>query len=414
MTSRLVETFEAWGYHEVATPAVEYFDVIAQGLSELARRRSVRFIEPGTGEVVMLRADVTPQIARMVSQRHDVDLPDDRAVRLCYASVVVRQPEGPRDNIEQHQAGVELVGDGSPAADAEVIALCHEALSALGLEGVTIELADVGLTRALLTATGLSESGQVELRRLIARKDARGVARIVEGRGIDPALGRTLGAVCHLYGGVDVLKRARAVLDGGPAGAVLDRLACVASALESDAPSAFECLNFDLGETRGFDYYTGLRVRVWAEGSSDPVVRGGRYDDLLGRYGEPRPATGFAVDLDALENALQTAGVEPAGSEPRPAVLVVISDSEPTPQARRVATARARAIRASGARAWVHAGLQEASALQAAEEAAAAAVVIVGPNGDITQRRRESDRWVDGPFGSTGEDAPAQNAKGKP
>lgn len=396
MTSRLVETFERWGYAEVGTPAVEYFDVIAEGLSDQGRERCVRFIEPGTGELVMLRADVTPQIARMVSQRHDVDLPDDRAVRLCYASVVVRQPDGPRDRIEQHQAGVEFVGDGAPGADAEIVALCHGALASLGLTEVTLDLADVGVTRNLLEATGLPEDQRDGLRQLIARKDAAGVRSLAERYGVEDGLARTLMAVCHLYGPPSILDRAQDVLGGTVAAPRVERLRAVSDALRADCPEACERLVFDLGEARGFDYYTGLRIRAWAPGTSAPLVRGGRYDDLLGRYGESRPATGFAIDLDGLEAALQAAGLESTHGPKTPAVLVVVAQEDAG--ARTQASGEARKYREAGLRAWVQAGLDRDAGLRAADDAGASALVLVGAGGAVETLRRDGSGWTAGPL----------------
>src|SRR5688500_14005779 len=111
VTTALLSTFEAWGYEPVATPAIEYYEVLARGLSEADRRGCVRFIAAGSGELVTLRADVTPQIARMLAQRFGGELAADVTHRFGYAADVLRQPQSSHDRSEVHQVGVELVGD---------------------------------------------------------------------------------------------------------------------------------------------------------------------------------------------------------------------------------------------------------------------------------------------------------------
>lgn len=353
------------------TPLVEYYDVLARGLSESDRRALVRFTEPGTGDVVALRSDLTPQIARMVADRVGAELSRERVVRLCYAADVVRQVREDRDKTEVHQAGVELIGDGEPAIDAELIALCHAAMKAVGLQGFRIDVSHRRVANDLLDRFGLSKDERGQLVRLLARKDRGAVEDLLASRGTPPALTAAGAALCDLYGPPSIMARAASVLEAAGARGGLQRLEAVLAVLEQVAPEAHAALDLDLGETRGFDYYTGLRLRVWAPGVAEPIVRGGRYDDLLARYGAPAPATGFAVDLDALESALDRAraqnAADPAHADLPPAHVVSVAPTAATAAARAEAARWTQRARAHGMRSWVIVGLPLAQAQERAE-----------------------------------------------
>jgi ATP phosphoribosyltransferase regulatory subunit len=163
----------------------------------------------------------------------------------------------------------------------------------------------------------------------------------------------------------------------------LRRFDALLDVVRREIPEAWETLLVDLGEVRGFDYYTGMRLRVWARGVSAPIGGGGRYDDLLGRYGEPRPATGFAFDLDAVEATLVQQGALPADTRPRAAVVVVPHSDDAT--LRDAATEAARQERAAGRRAWIWTGLTVPRALELAAERGVERVLEVGAGGTVTR-----------------------------
>lgn len=394
VTATLLSTFEAWGYEPVATPALEVYEVLARGLSEADRRGCVRFIAAGSGELVTLRADVTPQIARMVAQRFGGELSDDVVHRFSYAAEVLRQPTSAREQTEVHQVGIELLGDGDPAADAELVALADASLRAVGLHRFRLDLAHTRVARGLLAALELPPEDGARAHALVARKDRDGLARLLEPHDRPPVLRRAAVALCDLFGApAQVLRRAEDALAGAGvddalAGlrAVLDHLA----AMDDDVPSR---ITVDLGEARGFDYYSGIRVRGWAQGVHHPVVRGGRYDGLPRRYGVPRPATGFAIDLDAVEAALAAQGAEPPGAEPGPAHLVALAPMAGDASARGRAHAAAARARAEGRRAWVQPSVTLPRA-QALAEAAGADRLTYVDQGDATQWSHGPTGWV--------------------
>lgn len=378
LTRALLAALDQWGYDPVVTPAIEYYEVFGRWLAERDRARCVRFIEAGTGELVTLRSDITPQIARLSAQRLGERRAAGEALRLCYAAEVVRLDErDARGQAEHHQVGVELIGDDRPEADAELILLCAEALRAAGLADATIELADVSIARGVFER--LPPGCDIdELHRLLARKDSGGVARFVEGLAVRDEARRGLRLLCELFGAPDILghvpsdiRAAWPWLD-----AALARLEAVVGLCREAEPGLAARLVIDLGEVRGHDYYTGLRLRAWARGAAAPLVYGGRYGD----------GAGFAVELDALEAALDHAGAAP---EPRRGGEAVIAEG-PAQLAR--ASARARALRAAGQRAWVQVGLSLTNAQTAAGEADR--LTHLARDGRVTTwLRGQTDEW---------------------
>ena len=302
----LLGVFERWGFARVITPAFEYEDVLALGLGTSGRAAAIRFVEPSSGQVVALRPDITPQIARLIATRfHEEPGP----VRLCYEGTVVRLERGARGQRELIQAGVELARVAGPHGDAEVIALAAAALATTGLASPTIDLGHLGLAREVLGALELPPEATEEVRGRIAKRDGAGLEVLLkEARGSKAAV-RFAALLPELSGPPSiVLKKAQKAIQQAPSDGVRRALAdlarIVAAVEERDIQAR---LHIDLGEVRGFDYYTGLRFQGYAEGAGQAVLGGGRYDDLLGRYGRPSPAVGFAVDVEVAAAALEAA-----------------------------------------------------------------------------------------------------------
>ena len=298
----LLGVFERWGFSRVITPAFEYEDVLALGLGTSGRAAAIRFVEPSSGQVVALRPDITPQIARLIATRFR-DEPGP--VRLCYEGTVVRLERGARGQRELIQAGVELAGVAGPHGDAEVIALAAAALSATGLASPTIDLGHLGLAREVLGALDLPPAAIEEVRGRIAKRDGAGLEVLLRGARGSKAAVRFAALLPELSGPPAILhKAAKQAPSEGVRRALADLGRIVAAVEERGIPAR---LHIDLGEVRGFDYYTGLRFQGYAEGAGQAVLGGGRYDDLLGRYGRPSPAVGFAVDVEVAAGALEAA-----------------------------------------------------------------------------------------------------------
>ncbi len=319
LADRAVSVFEAWGYQRVITPYFEVSDVLERGLGASSRAAAVRFVEPGTGQIVALRPDITPQIARLVATRM-ADVPPP--IRLCYEGAVTRLA-GEAGQREMLQAGIELVGAPDRDADAEVLAVAWSAVRALDLPEVRIDLGHVAPASAVLARAADPE----RLAAAIARKDRAGVRAASD----DPLAQELV----TLWGPAPkVLERARALTWPAGVTGAFDEMIAVIEAFRAKVGEQVE-VTIDLGDLRGFDYYTGGKLAVYAGGAPDAIARGGRYDELLGKYGRPMHAVGFAIDLEAVAQAQRQAGV----AAPRGPLGVAVADP-----------ALARTLRAAGLR----------------------------------------------------------------
>lgn len=374
LVDALLGTFVAWGYRQVVTPTVENYEVLAAGLSEADRAHVVRFVSGPASRVVALRSDVTPQIARMVARHRGTTWPSGAVLRLAYTADIVRQSADAREKTEQHQVGVEFVGDGSPAADAELVALAHAALNRVGLTGFRFDMSHRGIAHRVLDGLGLEPADRQAVEARLARKDRGGLEALLVGKGIAPATAASVGSLCDAYGRPSVID---GIADmGEDVAGGLQTLRAIFEHLRAVFPDAADVLDVDLGEVRGFDYYTGARLRVWAPGVAAPVLRGGRYDDLVGRFGAPAPATGFALDLDALQQALGDQGPIPSGRSGRLFAL----HPDCLPQARIEASQRAASARGAGEPAWVQDGLSLDDAQAVAADAGAGSLTYLQPD----------------------------------
>lgn len=390
LVDALIDTFETWGYRQVVTPTVERYDVLAAGLSPDARAHVVRFVSGPTSQVVALRSDVTPQIARMVAQHRGTTWAADAVLRLSYTADVVRQTRDAGEKAEHHQVGVEFVGDASPAADAELVALAHAALVRVGLTGFRFDLSHAGVANGALAALDISPERRAQARKLLARKDRHNLRSALIEAGAEPSRAEAVASLCDAYGHPQVIEQARGV--EGVRG--IDGLAAIVAHVRAVHPDAADVLDVDLGEVRGFDYYTGARLRAWAPGVPMPVLRGGRYDDLVGRLGASAPATGFALDLDALEEAVAGRGPQPASR----ARHLVALHPDCDPAVRIEASRRAAQARAANEAAWVRAEITIDRARTIAAEAGADRITYLQPDESgqlaVLHLRREDTQWT--------------------
>ena len=311
LADQVVGVFESWGYSRIVTPVFECADVLERGLGHDARAAAIRFVEPGTGEVVALRPDITPQVARLVATRMaDTEGP----IRLCYEGAVTRLA-GDLGQRELLQAGIELIDAPEPECDAEVLAVAAAALTATRLPELRLDVGHVAPVRYVLssvpaTAPGGGHAGDAvtRLAGALARKDKAGVR--AAARVLPPAVAELAEALVTLWGPAEAtLARAARLAWPDDVRTSLARLSAVLAELAELADPPSPIVTVDLGDLRGFDYYTGMRFAGYAAGAPDAVLRGGRYDELIGRYGRAAHATGFAIDLEAVAEAQRTTGV---------------------------------------------------------------------------------------------------------
>ncbi len=338
LEGKLLSVFSRWGFQEIVTPTFEYYEASGPGGSALSEE-AFKIIDRETGHILALRSDITPQIARIAST---LLATQPRPLRLCYCTSVFRHARaGGFVQREFHQGGVELIGLSSLEADAEVVAIAAESLREVGLEDFRLALGHTGFFRGILQELGVGGSERERIRAAVLKKDSSTLEKILKGVGVPPGSRVRLSELPDLFGGPEVLKRARSLISNRRSRRALADLEKIHRMLEIYGLSGY--VTFDLSEIRGFDYYTGIIFEGFLEGFSYPVCGGGRYDELLSRYGDAAPATGFAVDIDRLLLALSRRG----GPEEFSAVDFLIIDFS---RGKRGALALARKLRARGFR----------------------------------------------------------------
>lgn len=282
----LCAVFERAGYSEAIPPAIEGADVFGPEAFRALDR---------SGKLIALRSDFTAQVARIAATR----LAGVSPLRLYYRGSIVRRLSAEAVH-ERLQAGCELVGAAGAEADAEVLGLASASLHALGLRAARVSLGSTGYFSALARAAGASERLEAALHGAVDRKDLPSLRALCE-REVPRGLARD--AILMLAQPPRPQTEARELLAKAeslaPSDDAREALRRVGAALAAARDLGAE-LEVDLGEVRGLGYYTGIVFNLYAAGSPRPVGGGGRYDTLLGRFGDPRPAVGFSLDLDAL------------------------------------------------------------------------------------------------------------------
>ena len=291
ITEKLRAVFEARGYGEVATPALEYETTLARGDAAAAEPAYRLFDEQGN--VLVLRSDMTIPIARVVATRYASSSPP---LRFCYFAHAYRSVRPSRGQArEMLQAGIELVGAPGPEGTVEAIELLCEVLDAVGLDGYRVGLGDASLYPALLDALGVPAGARAPILHELVTRDFVGLEREIEALRLGEEAAGVLLHVPQLRGGLEVLDRLE-----GPAAEVVGRLRVLQERL---TPRAAERVIFDLGLSRSLGYYTGAIFEVYDGALGVPLGGGGRYDDLLGRFGRELPAAGWALNVERLHIA---------------------------------------------------------------------------------------------------------------
>lgn len=293
----MIEVFESRGYGEVATPAIEYDEVMARGDGRTAAS-AYRFFDE-RGDLLALRSDMTVPIARLVASRYaDADPP----IRLCYLANAFRAVRPQRGQMREFaQAGVELIGAPAPDGTAEVIDVLEATLDAAGLNRAVIGLGDSDLFRQLLSELGVEGEARDSALGRLAAHDLVGLeAELSEIDGISAEQVDTCLALSQLRGGKEVLEEARG-LGGTAVERATARIGDTFEALE--ARGVADRVQIDLGLLRDLGYYSGAILEVYDPAIGHVLGGGGRYDGLLKRFGLDLPAAGFALYLERVHVA---------------------------------------------------------------------------------------------------------------
>jgi ATP phosphoribosyltransferase regulatory subunit len=292
ITEALRGVFDAHGYGEVYTPALEYASTLERAELDYARPAYRMFDEHG--DTLALRSDMTVPIARVVATRYAAAEPPLRLCYFAHAYRGVRPQRGePREFL---QAGIELVGAPAPGGTAEALALMCTALDAVGLRDYRVGLGDASVYPALLDSFGVAEEARARILHELSTRDFVGLERELSAAGLGDDDAALMLRVPQERGGVDVLE--------APPGPLADAVAGMRAMQELLPPEAASRVIFDLGLSRSLGYYTGAIFEVYDPALGAPIGGGGRYDELLGRFGRPLPAVGFAFNVERLHVAL--------------------------------------------------------------------------------------------------------------
>lgn len=311
----LLDMFACRGYDLIMPPLIEYLESLLTGTGNDLDLQTFKVTDQMSGRMLGLRADMTPQAARIDAHPLQRDAP----TRLCYmGSVLHTRNDGFGGSRSPLQVGAELFGHAGIESDAEILELVLDTLSLLEIRHAHIDLGHVGIFRGLARDAGLSAIQENDLFEALQRK---AIPEIEEMLAVvaDGGPRSRLAALARLNGGPDVFVRAREQLAGAsePVMAALDNLDAIAGLLTQRAGNV--TLNFDLAELRGYKYQTGMVFAIFVPGCGQEVARGGRYDAVGEVFGRARPATGFSTDLKILINLSQRDFGRPHGAILAPA-----------------------------------------------------------------------------------------------
>jgi ATP phosphoribosyltransferase regulatory subunit len=306
---------QRWGYREVVTPTMEYFDTLVRGEGTEAGDRLFKLVDRG-GELLALRPEMTTSVARLITTHlrgHPLPL------RVAYAGQVFRGSETGSGRLREFpQVGCELIGAGTLEADAEIVALAVEALEASGTQGCSISLGHVGFLRGMLAGLALPDEGDREVRAFLYQKDFVGLRAILDRYGIPPVRADALSQL-PVLSGPGAIHDARRLAGTPESERVLGDLEDLTKMLI--AYGVGDIVRVDLSIIRDFEYYTGIVFEGHTSALGYPLLGGGRYDRLLEGFGAPYPATGFAVRVDRV-----LASSDPGESRWTPDVAVTFAD----------------------------------------------------------------------------------------
>jgi len=298
----LLDMYASWGYQLVMPPMIEFIESLMTGTGHDFDLQTFKLIDQLTGRTMGVRADMTPQVARIDSHQLTNDAPN----RLCYMGTVLRtRPDGFGSSRSPFQAGVELYGHAGIESDVEVLCLMVETLRASGVTGISIDIGHVGLYRGLAKQAGFNDEQEATCFEMMQRKAIPEIQAYLVEQKVDKKVADMINALPELHGGESCLKNAEKIFANADV-AVNDALNYLQLAAEKFKQRVSDvAIHFDLSELRGYHYHTGLLFSAYTPGEGQEIARGGRYDDIGEVFGRARPATGFSTDLKTLLNLSQ-------------------------------------------------------------------------------------------------------------
>lgn len=299
LESRLKKVFHLYGYHDIQTPTFEYFDVFREEIGTTSSRELYKFFDK-EGNTLVLRPDITPSIARASATLFEEE---ELPIRLCYTgNTFINHSSYQGRPKETTQMGAELIGDDSVEADAEMLALVIESMLTIGLKEFQLSLGDVDFFQSLIEDACLDEEAKDRVCELISNHNYYGVEEFLDSIQVKRSSKEAFASLGELVGGVEVLAHARDIAPNSKGIMALKRLEKIYDTLKLYGVEKF--ITFDLSMTGTYGYYTGIIFQGYTFGTGDAIVKGGRYDHLLEKFGKQSPSIGFVIVVDELMNAL--------------------------------------------------------------------------------------------------------------
>ncbi len=335
----MLEKARSYGYEDIQTPTFEFFDVFSKEIGTTPSRELYKFFDK-EGNTLVLRPDFTPSMARCAAKYFaDWDSP----IRFCYIGNTFTNNSNLQGKLkETTQMGVELIGDPSEKADGETAALIIEVLLFTGLKDFQLSVGNVEYFKGICAEAGLDEKTELELREFISGKNYFGAEELLMEKKVEKQYMDALLQLTDLFGSFDVLRQAKALVHNERSLNAVKRLEGLYQVLCCYGVEKY--VSFDLGMLSKYHYYTGMILKAYTYGVGDAIVKGGRYDTLLGHFGKKAPAVGFVVGIDDLLAALGRQGV---GVEIPPKAEII----EYTPETFTKMLEQAKEIRARGGKA---------------------------------------------------------------
>lgn len=306
----LHEKITSYGYRDIQTPTFEFFDVFSKEVGTTPSKELYKFFDK-EGNTLVLRPDFTPSIARCAAKYFmDEDVP----IRFCYQGNTFTNTSNLQGKLKEvTQMGAELIGDGSVQADAEMIAMTIEALYHAGLSDFQLSVGNLEYFKGICAEAGLDEETELELREYISGKNYFGAEEVLTRAGVNKKDKELLLKVSDLFGTVSILEEAKKAVSNKRSRHAIERLEKVYQALVDYGVEKY--VSFDLGMLSKYNYYTGIIFKGYTYGVGDAIVKGGRYDSLLGRFGKETAAIGFVIVVDDLLAAMGRQNVMISGIE---------------------------------------------------------------------------------------------------
>ena len=304
----LHEIIEGYGYRDIQTPTFEFFDVFSKEVGTTPSKELYKFFDK-EGNTLVLRPDFTPSIARCAAKYF---MEEDVPIRFCYQGNTFTNTSDLQGKLKEvTEMGAELIGDASVQADAEMISMTIEALCHAGLSDFQISIGNLEYFKGICAEAGLDEETELELREYISGKNYFGAEELLDRIHVEQKDKELLLKVSELFGTAAILADAKNAATNERSRNAIDRLEKVYQVLCDYGVEKY--VSFDLGMLSKYNYYTGIIFKGYTYGVGDAIVKGGRYDNLLGRFGKDAPAIGFMIVVDDLLAAMSRQQVNISG-----------------------------------------------------------------------------------------------------